>query len=39
MKSLKLILFALLLVGCAPIRVNYDFDRTTDFTDYKTYQY
>ena len=39
MKSLKLILFALLLVGCAPIRVNYDFDRTTNFSKYKTYQY
>ena len=27
------------LVACAPIRVNYDYDRTTSFDNYKTYQY
>ncbi|APY10398.1 hypothetical protein BWZ22_03700 [Seonamhaeicola sp. S2-3] len=39
MKSLKITLIVLLFVGCAPIKVNYDFDRTTDFSKYKTYQY
>lgn len=39
MKTLKILLIALLIVGCAPIRVNYDFDRTVDFSKYKTYQY
>ena len=39
MKSIKLLLLALLIVGCAPVRVNYDFDKTTNFSKYKTYQY
>ncbi|WP_299557100.1 DUF4136 domain-containing protein [Seonamhaeicola sp.] len=39
MKSLKIVLLAFLIVGCAPIRVNYDFDKTTDFSKYKSYQY
>jgi hypothetical protein len=26
-------------MSCAPIRVNYDFEKGTDFTKYKTYQY
>ncbi len=39
MKLLKMICLALLFVGCAPIRVNYDFDKTTEFTKYKTYNY
>ncbi|GAA3636776.1 DUF4136 domain-containing protein [Flavivirga jejuensis] len=39
MKSLKIILLALLVIGCAPIRVSYDFDKTTQFNDYKTYNY
>lgn len=39
MKSFKIVLIVLLFVGCAPIQVNYDFDRTTDFSKYKTYQY
>lgn len=39
MQSIKILLIALLVVSCAPIRVNYDFDRTTDFSKYKTYQY
>lgn len=39
MKSLKIILLTLLIIGCAPIRVSYDFDRTTDFNNYKTYNY
>lgn len=39
MKYLKIILLTLLITGCAPIRVNYDFDRTTNFNNYKTYNY
>lgn len=39
MKSIKILFIAFLVVSCAPIRVNYDFDRTTDFSKYKTYQY
>ena len=39
MKPLKISLLALLIVGCAPIRVNYDFDKTTNFSNYKTYNY
>ncbi|WP_418602580.1 DUF4136 domain-containing protein [Hwangdonia sp.] len=39
MKYLKVFVLALVMVSCAPIRVNYDFDRTTDFTKYKTYNY
>ena len=32
-------ILALLIVSCAPIRVNYDYDKTTQFTNYKTYNY
>ncbi|AUP80314.1 DUF4136 domain-containing protein [Flavivirga eckloniae] len=39
MKSLKTLLLVLLIIGCAPIRVSYDFDRTVDFNTYKTYNY
>ncbi|WP_406684816.1 DUF4136 domain-containing protein [Seonamhaeicola sp. MEBiC1930] len=39
MKHIKIVLLALLIVSCAPIRVNYDFDKTTNFSQYKTYQY
>lgn len=39
MKSLKIVAVVLLIVSCAPIRVNYDYDRTTSFDSYKTYQY
>lgn len=39
MKQLKLITLAILIVACAPIRVNYDFDKSTNFADYKTYNY
>lgn len=36
---LLLILVLLVLVSCAPIRVNYDYDSTTQFDTYNTYQY
>lgn len=39
MKTIKIIVLALLIVSCAPIRVNYDYEKTTDFTKYKTYNY
>jgi hypothetical protein len=39
MQLLKITSLILLMVSCAPIRVNYDFDKTTNFTNYKTYNY
>jgi len=39
MKSLKFILLGLLIISCAPIYVNYDYEKGTDFTRYKTYNY
>ena len=39
MKVLKIIVFALLLVSCATIHVNYDYEKATDFNKYKTYNY
>lgn len=29
----------LFIMSCAPIRVNYDYEKGTDFSKYKTYQY
>lgn len=39
MNFLKILVLALLIVSCAPIRVNYDFDKSTNFSKYKTYNY
>ena len=39
MKALKIIVLALLITSCAPIRVNYDYEKATDFNKYKTYNY
>jgi hypothetical protein len=39
MKRLKVFLLALFLTGCAPIYVNYDYEKGTDFNMYKTYNY
>ena len=39
MKTLQIILLALIVSSCSPIRVNYDFEKTADFTKYKTYNY
>lgn len=39
MKHLQILLLVFLIVSCAPIRVNYDYERTTNFSKYKTYQY
>ncbi len=39
MKIFPIILIAIFLSSCAPIRVNYDFEKGTDFSKYKTYNY
>jgi len=39
MKFIKTMLIFVLIVSCAPIYVNYDYDQSTDFTTYKTYNY
>ncbi len=39
MKNLSFLLLLCLIVSCAPIRVNYDYEKGTDFSKYKTYNY
>ena len=39
MKLTSIILIAFFLCSCAPIRVTYDFEKGTDFSKYKTYNY
>ncbi|MFI0428210.1 DUF4136 domain-containing protein [Mariniflexile sp. HMF6888] len=39
MKFLKATILLLLIASCAPIHVNYDFEKGTDFSKYKTYSY
>ena len=39
MKNLVLVTIFLLVVSCAPIYVNYDYEKSTDFSTYKTYNY
>ena len=39
MKNLPFLCIVFLVVSCAPIRVTYDYERTTDFSKYKTYNY
>jgi hypothetical protein len=39
MRFLKATILALFIVSCAPIRVDYDYDKSTNFNAYKTYQY
>jgi hypothetical protein len=39
MRFLKITILTLLIVSCAPIRVTYDYEDSTNFQDYKTYQY
>ena len=39
MKHLYLLLTVILLTSCSSIRVNYDYEKTRDFTQYKTYNY
>jgi hypothetical protein len=39
MRFFKIAILTFLIVSCAPIRVNYDYDKTTNFQQYKTYNY
>lgn len=39
MKVFTILLLGILVVSCAPIRVNFDFEKNTNFTQYKTYNY
>ncbi len=39
MKFIRTCLLVLLVASCAPIHVNYDYEKQTDFTKYKTYNY
>ncbi|WP_040278791.1 DUF4136 domain-containing protein [Psychroserpens damuponensis] len=39
MKNLYLLFIVILLTSCSSIRVDYDYEKTRDFTQYKTYNY
>jgi hypothetical protein len=39
MKNLSFLCLLVLIISCAPIRVNYDYDKTANFDTYKTYNY
>jgi len=39
MKAFRILILALLISSCISIRVNYDYEKGTDFTQYKTYNY
>ncbi len=39
MKIAMFFMFALLLVSCNAVRVNYDYDKDTNFSNYTTYNY
>ncbi len=39
MKFIRTYLLVFLVVSCAPIYVNYDYEKQTDFSKYKTYNY
>ena len=39
MKSIKVLFFAIIITSCAPIYVTQDFEKGTDFSKYKTYNY
>ncbi|MEO1012336.1 MAG: DUF4136 domain-containing protein [Bacteroidota bacterium] len=39
MKTANYIVLILLMVSCQAIRVNYDYDEATNFTDYSTFNY
>jgi hypothetical protein len=39
MKYISILLVVLFVSSCAPVRVNYDYEKTTDFKTYKTYNY
>ncbi|MBQ0788344.1 MAG: DUF4136 domain-containing protein [Oceanihabitans sp.] len=39
MKSIKVLLFTFIITSCAPIYLTTDFEKGTDFSKYKTYNY
>lgn len=39
MRIFQPIVLLLFVISCAPIRVNYDYDKNTNFSQYKTYNY
>jgi len=39
MKYFSILVLLIIVSSCAPIRVNYDYEKTTDFKSYKTYNY
>ena len=39
MKSVKLLILTLVVASCAPVKVSYDYEKTIDFSKYKTYNY
>ena len=39
MKSVKVLFISILIFSCAPIYVTHDFEKGTDFSKYKTYNY
>lgn len=39
MKLIRVLLFCFLVTSCAPIYVNFDYEKQHDFTQYKTYNY
>lgn len=39
MKSIKLLILLLMVTSCAPVKVSYDYEKSIDFSKYKTYNY
>lgn len=39
MKNIAVLVWIALITSCSPIYVNYDYDKGTDFSRYKTYNY
>ena len=39
MKSLKYLILIICVTSCAPIYVNYDYEKATNFSEYKTYNF
>jgi len=39
MKAFKFLILTLIISSCSSVQVNYDYDKQTDFTAYKTYNY
>lgn len=37
--SLLLLVLSVIVFSCAPVRVNYDYEKSTDFNTYKSYNY